>query len=1670
MILFLGSICFLFKLNAQAPNFLWAKKIGGIGSDLGQSIAVDLEGNSYICGNFTGTVDFDPGPGSYSLTGNDDAFISKFDALGNFKWAKQFKGSGTVETAYSVTIDVDGNIFSTGIFTNEVDFDPGPGIYNLTSVNTWGDVFISKLDATGNFVWAKQFGGAGYDAGKSIAVDQLGNVYTTGVFDTNDVDFDPGSGIFILNGFLGETFISKLDASGNFIWARQIGAEDVESLALDANGNVYTTGKFSGTQDFDPGVSTYSLTAIGRDEIFISKLDASGNFVWAKQLGGTGYYDYGQSIAVDILGNVYTTGEFQETADFDPGPAIYSMTSTGLSAFISKLDAYGNFVWAKQLLGNGNVVGYSITVDKNSNVYTTGTFTGIADFDPGSTNYNLSSAGNDDIFISKLDVSGNFVWAKRIGGSNTDLANCIKVDKFTNIYLSGYFQGTCNFNTNSQPYNLTSSGSNDVFITKLKFEQAVFNSPKLSLSKSVIQAGQTLDIVGEGFSSNSTVYLNFLGAGGRYNVNVSTNNQGFFTYSYSIPANASNGIVEVIGFDVATAKYSSPVKKFEIQASLVTPVSYLNITAPQAQSVFEVAQSINVEWSDRLQKKYGNNYYPMEGTSAYRLYRYRIEYQIGASGLWQLATVVSGKGLINSIINKSEVITINAPDNNCRVRVLDDYVNEIFKTSEVFSVISSTPNNLHAELVWDYSYPFTLRFPQGVVADGTSRLYVKISKLNQAEGPNLQSADISISDGLNTDVEMLGRVKAALITNAYSTEANDANSLAANTSNLQNGALWFWYVAPNDFVQNDFSSNATLSVRTVNVQIVAHYINGTSENITLPVKIARPPLILAHGLASSEAAWEQFHYDLNSSDYSFINSPIFKIKKAINLYPHYSYAVNALQLLSPGGSAANGGTNRLNSLQGNIDAMRQLGYACNQVDYVSHSMGGCVLRTAMTVYANKFYGRGSYAGDQYKSYGQGFVHKFISINTPHANTPVADAVTEFIPQAPISINLLLKTWYGLSDQPLYQDFIEPTNTSFFDLNFQSTDAVKDLQVNNLTGGKDLAEVRVKNHVIAGDVDLIDASTAQFLADMEPYLNIMDKVLDIMEKITLPPAKNYLQGLQRLNKVARVLPFIEWYSQQKGFPNFLGDGDLIVPLRSQLANLETSASNVSTFNNTSFLNSFHTSILNRTDVGNRVKFLLNSPIGSPLFGDVMLATSNANGSFRPINNVQLTSILNNRTDSFNKSRIEINLPLQGDTLFADSTINIEFTVKDTSRLEYIDIVFQGESNKSFNRSQNQVFSQQINPSFSGNQIIIVTAVYERDSSIEYFSDTITVNIQTSSPLIKFRVAPQVVNLLPQQSFSATYIGTFDNYIASIPVDHPDLIVEIADTNAVKYDLVKHSFFGISDSLTTYAIVTFKALSDTLYFINSIPLNNSECINRSNTSGNWNDASVWEKGIVPGECDSIVISSGNSLQLDTTTQIRSLYISPNSALNITDSLASLIIGKGDDGNRPLINAGSLNLTNGKVFLNGFIKLRENSSFTMTGGEIIIDGNTGYSSTSTGNGQHLFDVSNSIDSFSFSGGILQIIDPPLGNNSQAINCNYDFGDSSSLKLGDGVSTEFSNNPNGFGGNLFPTKIGKLVLDAATTEKNRIFINLNLLTIKSSSEIRSGNFVQSAQLNIVD
>ncbi|MFZ1455655.1 MAG: T9SS type A sorting domain-containing protein [Saprospiraceae bacterium] len=262
-------------------------------------------------------------------------------------------------------------------------------------------------------------------------------------------------------------FVLKLNSSGNFMWAKQFGgAESVLSkdLAIDDDNNIYSIGHFSGTADFNPSLlGVHNITSAGSFDVYISKLNSSGNFVWAKAFSGVDIQT-GESIEVDALNNVITIGYFEGVTDFDPNPASTFNLSTSTDMFISKLDVNGNFVWAKQLARATN----NFTIDGLNHIYITGNFVGSYDCDPGPATYLLSSSGGRDFFTLRLNHDGIFQSAFKTGGTGSDGATCISMDASNNIYTAGYFQNTVDFNPGPGTFNLVAlAGDYYSFITKL---------------------------------------------------------------------------------------------------------------------------------------------------------------------------------------------------------------------------------------------------------------------------------------------------------------------------------------------------------------------------------------------------------------------------------------------------------------------------------------------------------------------------------------------------------------------------------------------------------------------------------------------------------------------------------------------------------------------------------------------------------------------------------------------------------------------------------------------------------------------------------------------------------------------------------------------------------------------------------------------------------------------------------------------------------------------------------------------------------------------------------------------------------------------------------------------------------------------------------------------------
>ena len=440
-----GSSAAAWDTTAGSDTNYGSITFGGTSSDRGYDVAVDGSGNVYTTGNFAGTVNF--GAGDVTSNGSLDVFVTKHNSAGAHQWTTTF-GGASGDRGRSVAVDGSGNVYTTGYFEGTVNFGAG----NVTSAGN-NDVFVTKLNSSGAHQWTTTYGhnGATNDIGYEVTVDGSGNVYVTGIF-AGTVDFGAGD---VTSAGNGDVFVTKLNSSGAHQWTTTIGGASTDSgygVAVDGSGNVYVTGIFAGTVDFGAG----NVTSAGGFDVFVTKLNSSGAHQWTTTFGGTSD-DNGYGVAVDGSGNVYVTGNFRNTVNFGAG----NVTSAGnYDGFVTKLNAAGAHQWTTTfgsgVSGDG---GRSVAVDGSGNVYTTGYFEGTVDFGAG----DVTSNGNRDVFVTKLNSSGAHQWTNTLGGTASEVGEGVAVDGSGNVHVTGNFENTVDFGAGD----VTSAGSGDVFVVKL---------------------------------------------------------------------------------------------------------------------------------------------------------------------------------------------------------------------------------------------------------------------------------------------------------------------------------------------------------------------------------------------------------------------------------------------------------------------------------------------------------------------------------------------------------------------------------------------------------------------------------------------------------------------------------------------------------------------------------------------------------------------------------------------------------------------------------------------------------------------------------------------------------------------------------------------------------------------------------------------------------------------------------------------------------------------------------------------------------------------------------------------------------------------------------------------------------------------------------------------------
>jgi hypothetical protein len=422
--------CFLSKFNASG-TLLWAKTWGGSGRDVPNGLGVDSQGNVYVAGPYQTTVDFNPAPGLTELhTSNagtmNNIFLSKFNSTGDFQWVKAWGPPDGGAEAYSIAVDAQDHIYVEGDFSGgTTNFNPWDSLHPDNHVNHTGplanfDSFLSKFDAIGNFIWAKTWGGEGYDDGPGVALDSLGNIYVAGMYASQTtINFDPAgldpSGIQPAHntGFMVDAFLLKLNSNGQFQWVRTWGGTDTEEAGMiplvDGANNVYVGGRFECVNcDFNPSVSVEDLhSSHGSFDTFLSKFDGNGTLQWVRTWGGA-EWDAPGSLAVDQNNHILVTGWFGSSVIFSPEGTTPVNSQGGKDVFVVQYSPNGDFDWVRTWGGSGDDMGFRGLVTQNgTQFYVAGSFSTTTDFDPSSRIDNRVSKGGTDAFLSKFLLLNN---------------------------------------------------------------------------------------------------------------------------------------------------------------------------------------------------------------------------------------------------------------------------------------------------------------------------------------------------------------------------------------------------------------------------------------------------------------------------------------------------------------------------------------------------------------------------------------------------------------------------------------------------------------------------------------------------------------------------------------------------------------------------------------------------------------------------------------------------------------------------------------------------------------------------------------------------------------------------------------------------------------------------------------------------------------------------------------------------------------------------------------------------------------------------------------------------------------------------------------------------------------------------------------------------------------
>lgn len=433
------TLFFLFCLCVQgfAQNTL--EKAGGTSNDESMDVATDAAGNMYSCGYISNFVNF----GSLTVDppkGQSDIYVAKQSPTGTFLWVKRFAGTKD-ERAYDIYVDAAGMIYITGYFYGTTQFDS----FSITSNNNTRDLFVAKLDNSGNVLWVKSEGGPDGDTGYGITTDSQGNVIVTGQFKQqitvgSSSYTTPNSPYTGLPTF--DMIVIKYDANGNVLWSK-VGTSDGDNrglaVACNVNDEILVTGQFS---------DTFTLAGVlfnnqGYNLGLVAKFAPSGSLDWMRKLVASQVMAY--DLAINSSKDIFVTGDFKGNGFtfIDNGGNHYLSSNYLYNIFLLRVDNTGSYVWGQTDGSHNEVSSQGVDLDNAENPYICGMFKckmgEYSDALSSDSGY-FYSMGYRDVFQTKYDSQGQRQWFRQYGGPKDDYCSGISISTPDVPVLSGSFE------------------------------------------------------------------------------------------------------------------------------------------------------------------------------------------------------------------------------------------------------------------------------------------------------------------------------------------------------------------------------------------------------------------------------------------------------------------------------------------------------------------------------------------------------------------------------------------------------------------------------------------------------------------------------------------------------------------------------------------------------------------------------------------------------------------------------------------------------------------------------------------------------------------------------------------------------------------------------------------------------------------------------------------------------------------------------------------------------------------------------------------------------------------------------------------------------------------------------------------------------------------------------